>query len=335
MEKAAQGRNDRTAGVTGRRYRLMTKILIGIPVLDNIEMTRVCLESLIANTPAGDPDLCPSLLVVDNGSEDDIAGLLQHEFGHADLPIHHHRNTTNLGVAAAWNQILQFVPEGHDSGRYCYHQVVIANNDVIFGPDWLPPLLAAMAQDRRIGWVAALENGSPLAPQLLEAHELSRRHRLDPKDAPSADAIRQCVRRVYAPWGGHAAFCRAIKALQLPGFIPFRGEGRSAVCFMIRTAMVEQIGEFDEDYAPVGIAEDLEYFLRMEGMLRPSWLTVERYPPDQKWRSGFCGQSVVHHYWCSTRQGPHFDGRRWDKIREQNWRAKFGRSRKHFTRLFD
>jgi len=130
------------------------------------------------------------------------------------------------------------------------------------------------------------------------------------------------------------AFCEYIKGLNLPLFMPFEKDGRSAVCFMVRPAMIEQIGYFDEDYAPIGIAEDLEYFLRIERILLPSWLTEVRYPESDTWKAGFCGKSIVHHNWCSTRQGPHFDGRKWDKAREKNWKSKFGKSRKYYTKLF-
>ena len=48
--------------------------------------------------------------------------------------------------------------------------------------------------------------------------------------------------------------------------------------------MIDQIGFFDQDFSPIGIAEDLEYFLRMERILMPSWLTDEMYPEDSKWK---------------------------------------------------
>lgn len=93
------------------------------------------------------------------------------------------------------------------------------------------------------------------------------------------------------------------------------------------------IGFFNEDYAPIGISEDLEYFLRIERILMPSWLTIDRYPEEAKWKNGFCSKSIVHHNWCSTHQGPKFDDRRWDKMRKKNWKAKFGKSKKYYTEL--
>ena len=145
------------------------------------------------------------------------------------------------------------------------------------GPDWLQPMVEAMESDTRIGWVSAMENGTPVLEELIEAHRLSRQYRVDPARPFTTDAIHQSITNIYSPWDGHESFCRQVRKKGLPLFIPFQKERRSAVCFMIRPAMVAQIGFFDEDFAPIGIAEDLEYFLRMEQILRPAWLTPERY----------------------------------------------------------
>jgi hypothetical protein len=199
--------------------------------------------------------------------------------------------------------------------------------------DWLQPLVEAMEKDKTIGWISAMENGSPVLSELIEAHSLSKEYRIDPKTPYTTEVINKGLDLIYEKWGGHEAFCRLVKNKQLPLFIPYRKEGRSAVCFMVRPAMIEQIGLFDEDYAPIGISEDLEYFLRIERILMPSWLTIDRYPEEAKWKNGFCSKSIVHHNWCSTHQGPKFDGRRWDKMREKNWKAKFGKSKKYYTEL--
>jgi GT2 family glycosyltransferase len=318
---------------TMTRESTVVRILIGIPVMDNIAMTRVCLEYLVGNTPIGQTSLEISLLVIDNGSREDMARLLRDEFSDGPFPLYYRRNPQNLGVAKAWNQILSFWADPVPGVGFGYDYYVILNNDAFLGPGWLPPMVEAMQSDPRIGWVSALENGSPVLEELLEAHTLSRQYRIDPAKPFTTGAIHRSMERIYDQWGGHEAFCQRVRSRGLPLFLPFRKEGRSAVCFMIRPAMVDEVGFFDEDFAPIGIAEDLEYFLRMEQILRPPWLTLERYPPSQKWKSGFCGRSIVHHNWCSTRQGPCFDGREWDRIREKNWKAKFGNSKKTFTRL--
>ncbi len=308
-----------------------TKILVGIPVLDNIEMTRVCLRHMFANTQVDRLGLDVTFFVLDNGSSDDIAGLLRNEFLDGPFPIHYRRNPRNLGVAIAWNQILRFSPEPVPPPSFAYDYYVIANNDAFVGPDWLQPMVEAMTVDSRIGWISCLENGSPVAPELVEAHAITRQHRVDPSRPYTSEAISRSLAEIYGKWGGHEQFCAQIKAKELPLFLPFVKENRSAVCFMVRPAMVEELGFFDEDFWPVGVAEDLEYFLRIEGIIAPPTGAVQS--ASEKWLAGFCGRSVVHHNWCSTRQGKNFDGRRWDKLREKYWKKKFGRSKKYYTKL--
>lgn len=309
----------------------MMKILIGIPVLDNVQMTRACLQSLCRYTDSNRLHLDISVVIIDNGSSDDIAGLIKGEFRGARFPIYYVRNPQNLGVARAWNQILRFAPGTIPGSPFYYDYYVISNNDVLFGPDWLQPLVEVMEGDARIGWISALENGSPAMEELLEAHSNTKRYRINPNEPYSSENIINSLKKIYEKWGGHEAFCRFVKNSDLPLFIQ---GGRSAVCFMVRPAMVEQIGFFDEDFSPVGISEDLEYFLRIERVITPPWVTGDIYQEEERWKYGFCGKSIMHHNWCMTRQGPHFDGRRWEKEKEKNWRAKFGKSRKYYTKRF-
>jgi GT2 family glycosyltransferase len=291
------------------------------------------LQRIYRNTGVDRTGVEATVLVVDNGSAEDIAGLLHEEFQEPPFPTYYRRNPINLGVAVAWNQILRFSPEPVPAPGFFYDYYVIANNDALVGPDWLQPMIEAMEADPQIGWISALENGSPLLDELVEAHRRSKQHRVDPSRPFTTEAIEESISQIYAEWDGHDAFCDRVRRRGLAAFVPFRQEGRSAVLFMVRPAMVEQIGFFDEDFAPVGIAEDLEYFLRIEQVLRPAWLTEERYPPEKRWKCGFSGRSVVHHNWCSTRQGRNFDGRKWDRERERHWKKKFGKSKKYFTKL--
>lgn len=311
----------------------MKSVLIGIPVLNNLEMTRACLRFVMKNTRTDRLNLNVSLFILDNGSTEDIAGLLRNEFQQAQFPIYYRRNPRNLGVAIAWNQILQFSPDNIPTGHPAYDYFVIQSNDAFVGPDWLQPMVEAMESDEQIGWVATLENGSLVLDELAEAHELSKNYRIDPGTTFTTQAIEKSIDSIYSKWGGHEAFCHMVDEKGLPLFLPFQKTDRSAVCFMVRPAMVEQIGYFDEDGWPIGVAEDLEYYLRMEKILLPPGITDEIYPDDQKWKSGFCGKSVVHHNWCSTHQGKDFDGRKWGKLREKNWKKKFRKSKKYFNSL--
>jgi len=316
-----------------RGCKNMSEILIGVPVLDNVAITRACLQHLYRNTETDRLKLNVSVLIVDNGSQNNIEDIFRQEFKDPMFATYFLRNSENRGVAAAWNQILKFAPEKELKKSFYYDYYVISNNDALFGDDWLQPLVEAMEIDKRIGWISAMENGSPVLEELIEAHSLSKEYRVNPQTPYTTEVINESLKQIYEKWGGHEPFCQLVKNKDLPLFIPFQKEGRSAVCFMVRPAMIDQISFFDEDYSPIGIAEDLEYFLRIERILMPSWLTDEIYPEEAKWKCGFCGKSVVHHNWCSTHQGLNFDGRKWDKAREKNWKAKFGKSRKYYTKL--
>ncbi|MBU0663913.1 MAG: glycosyltransferase [Proteobacteria bacterium] len=311
----------------------MKSILIGIPVLNNLEMTRACLRHLVRNTATDRTDLRIEILILDNGSTDDIARLLRNEFSKSPFTIYYRRNPRNLGVAIAWNQILRFSADNIPSESMVYDYYVIASNDAFVCPDWLQPMVESMESDRQIGWVAALENGSLFLDELIEAHALSKNYRVAPEKPFDTAAIERSIDSIYSKWGGHDSFSRMVSNKGLPLFMPFRKTDRSAVCFMVRPSMVEQIGYFDEDEWPVGVAEDLEYYLRMEKIILPKGITDEIYPDDKKWKSGFCGRSVVHHNWCSTHQGKDFDGRMWGKMREKNWKKKFRKSKKYFNSL--
>ena len=101
-----------------------------------------------------------------------------------------------------------------------------------------------MENDKAIGWISAMENGSPVLSELIEAHSLSKKYRVDPKKPYTTQVINKGLDLIYEKWGGHEAFCPLVKGKPLPLFIPLKTEGRSAVCFMVRPAMIEQIGFF-------------------------------------------------------------------------------------------
>lgn len=310
----------------------MQKILIGIPVLNNLEMTRACLQKMMSHTDGTQMALQVEILIIDNGSSEDIAGLLRNEFSNTKIPIHYRRNPYNMGVAIAWNQILRFSAAPIPPASFSYHYYVIANNDALVCPNWLQPMVQAMEEDKRIGWISSLENGSPILDELIEAHNISKQYRVDPSKPFDTGAIHDSINSIYAGWGGHAAFCQGI-ADKLPHFIPFKKDVRSAVCFMVRPEMIEELGFFDEDFWPIGVSEDLEYFLRIEEVLPSAGAKPLPDSEQPNWKAGFCGKSIVHHNWCSTHQGKNFDGRKWDKEREKNWRKKFRKSKKYFTTL--
>ncbi len=119
-------------------------ISIIIPVWNRWDLTHDCLQSLRAHTPGRYFDV----IVADNHSEDETADQLvplgQSLFGERFSALRFDTNTgfgpaCNAGAEAARGQFLLFL-----------------NNDTLLTDNWLPPLLKAMQDDRRLGAVGPL-----------------------------------------------------------------------------------------------------------------------------------------------------------------------------------
>lgn len=99
-----------------------TSVDIVIPVYNQVDYTRKCLESHRKHTPRR-----ANVIIVDNGSTDATPGYLSML---ADLKII--RNTENRGCAAAWNQGIKAATADW---------VAVLNNDLVLTPGWLEGLL--------------------------------------------------------------------------------------------------------------------------------------------------------------------------------------------------
>ncbi len=98
------------------------RVAVVLPVFNQLEYTRACLESLAPDIAAG-----LELIVVNNGSSDGTGAYLSSLAG-AKVA----QNETNLGCAKAWNQGV------HLSTR---EWTVLMNNDVVAARGWLEALL--------------------------------------------------------------------------------------------------------------------------------------------------------------------------------------------------
>jgi len=127
-------------------------ISIIIPVWNNWEMTKACLHSLHQHTHG----VTYHVILVDNASTDDTSreapalgtSLFGESFTYLSLP-------ENLGFAKACNQ-------GAWASKSKY--LFFLNNDTTVTPGWLPPLVSAMHEDKRLAGVGPLllfpEDGS-------------------------------------------------------------------------------------------------------------------------------------------------------------------------------
>jgi GT2 family glycosyltransferase len=118
---------------------------IVVVTFDNLAFTRLCLETVLANTKRRDYEL----IVVDNGSTDGTVEYL-HSLSEAHSGVRVIRNATNAGFAAATNKGL----------RQAQGDVlVLMNNDTMVAPGWLAGL-ARHLEDQAVGLVGPVTNRS-------------------------------------------------------------------------------------------------------------------------------------------------------------------------------
>ena len=113
---------------------------------DGLVFSRLCLESLLANTSRSDVEV----LVVDNASSDMTVAYLD-ALAEQSPRVRVMRNDRNLGFAVAVNQAL---------ARARGEMLVILNNDTIVPPGWLDGLERHLA-DPGVGMVCPVTNASP------------------------------------------------------------------------------------------------------------------------------------------------------------------------------
>jgi GT2 family glycosyltransferase len=110
---------------------------------DGLAFTRLCLESVLANTAEHDFEL----IVVDNASRDGTRAYLA-QLAEADARVRVLFNARNMGFAAACNQGLGLALGEH---------LVLLNNDTMVPPGWLSPLLSHL-RDPGVGLVGPVTN---------------------------------------------------------------------------------------------------------------------------------------------------------------------------------
>jgi ABC-type multidrug transport system fused ATPase/permease subunit/GT2 family glycosyltransferase len=158
---------------------------------DNVALTRMCLESILANTQV--PRF--EIVVVDNASGPDTVAYLD-ALSAAFPRIRRLRNDQNVGFAAAVNQGLLAATAG---------ALVVMNNDVIVTPGWLAGLHSHL-DDPGVGLVGPVTNAAPNEArvratyatygELLEQAAECRKHLGEPLvDVPVATLFCAAMRR--------------------------------------------------------------------------------------------------------------------------------------------
>ncbi len=154
-----------------------------IPVWNQLELTRDCIEYLVRNTRYP-----YRLVIIDNGSEKQTEEYLKELSRDNKLKVSLIRNETNLGFVKAVNQGLEI--SGAD-------YVCLLNNDVLVSEGWLSEMVDVAESDTKIGIVN---------PDNKEVNSGSMNELLRYK----SESLKKCPRRfteVMAAMG----FCMLIK----------------------------------------------------------------------------------------------------------------------------
>ena len=195
-------------------------------VHDALEDVKQCLESVLRHTTRP-----YSLILVDDGSGQEtreyLAGFAE---SHQAALL---RNEQARGYTFAANQGLR-----HSNSQY----VVLLNSDTVVAPEWLDRMIACAESEPRIGLVGPLSNAATWqsVPEIITDGQFAE-NRL-PEDWTVADMgtlIAQHSGRLY------------------PG-VPFL----NGFCLMIKRALIEEIGYFDEKAFGRGYGEENDYSLR-------------------------------------------------------------------------
>jgi GT2 family glycosyltransferase len=110
------------------------------------EVTRPCIESLLANTAAADCEL----ILVDNASSDGTPAYLDglaNTYAHVRVQI----NASNKGYAGGNNDGMRMAGGNH---------IVLLNNDTLVPPGWLDRLLCLLETRREVGLVSPITNSA-------------------------------------------------------------------------------------------------------------------------------------------------------------------------------
>jgi len=187
-----------------------------IPLYNCLTLTQECLRTLQATLPAG---LAHEIILVDDGSTDGTREWL----GSLTAPCRVLLNERNLGFAATCNR------GAAEAQGEC---LFFVNNDLVFLPGWLTPMLA-LAQPRHAGLIGNIQLNA-VTGEVDHAGLWFNR-----KGKP--------VHSTSVTW-----FARLTGEQEVPAL--------TGACFAIRKSLWRQLGGFDEGFVNGG--EDVDLCLR-------------------------------------------------------------------------
>ncbi|MBW2143092.1 MAG: glycosyltransferase [Deltaproteobacteria bacterium] len=200
--------------IPGSSAKVETKesiVSIVIPVFNQLEFTKQCLESIKHNTP----EVHYEVIIVDNGSSDGTTEYLQR----IENDVKIIKNEKNLGFAKACNQ-------GAFAAQSKY--ILFLNNDVKVNTGWLEPLISILDDDLDVAAVGSKllfpdgtiqHAGVVIIDDRKLPDPLVGRHIHYRKEPDAPEANQRCVYQAL-----------------------------TAACLLVRKSAFQEVGAFDEGY---------------------------------------------------------------------------------------
>lgn len=113
-------------------------VSVVVVCFNGVDITRRCLESLFSQDYQS-----KEIIVVDNGSQEDIWGMVAEAFPKASFI----RLESNHGFAGGYNRGIEVA-----RGKY----IAIINNDAVASPQWVGALVEVAEKDRETGAIASI-----------------------------------------------------------------------------------------------------------------------------------------------------------------------------------
>jgi len=243
-------------------YTTNAQTSIIVVVHNVLEMTKQCIESVLQHT-SGIPF---ELIFVNNGSTDGTLEWLESLVQlHNDINIKIISNPDNRGFPKAVNQGFMCVDE---ESKF----ILLLNNDTIVTHDWLRRMLRVFTEDARVGIVGPGSNNCSGMQQVGQVVYT---------DDKSLQQFAENFYRVYRTF--------SVEVDRLVGF-----------CMLIRRALIEEIGTFDEDFG-IGNFEDDDFCTRAAAA---------------KWTLRIAGDVFIHHFGQQTFHVIEAD---YDRLMQENW----------------
>ena len=215
---AVSGQSERTASLAA------SSLLVIVPVYDDVDATRQCLESLIAQTDIPFP--WRVIIVNDASPNIDVVDLIAHYKEKNQFEVIN--NPENIGFSSSVNSAL--------SVRESNEDVLLLNSDAFLPSHALVRLKEAAYGSDDIGTVTPLSNnGEQCSFPLKNENNIIQ-------DVGDIDR-----------WDAAAASCAGHNVVDMPNGVGF--------CLYIKAKLVDQLGGLSDDYGR-GYYEDVDFCLR-------------------------------------------------------------------------